>query len=93
MSEHSSKGEVLEIVTLGNFLLKSRLGDVGCDPPQGNNITIQPLFVGTGEPERSQVGGLQSPTGGVGLVSTEPTANWKDHGKAAVDGSYQFETP
>lgn len=30
MPEHSSKVKVLEIVTLGNFLLKSRLGDFGC---------------------------------------------------------------
>lgn len=30
VSEYSSEGKVLEIVTLCNFLLKSRLGDFGC---------------------------------------------------------------
>lgn len=35
VSEYSSEGKVLKIVTLLNFLLKSRLGDFGCGRSPG----------------------------------------------------------
>jgi len=78
MSEDGSKGKVLEIVTLGNFVLKNRLCDFGCD--RTHRITtpqFSPCFSGNGKPGCSQVGELQIPTVGIHLVSSEPAVSWE----------------
>lgn len=78
MSEHGSKGKVLEIVTLGNILLKSRLGDFGCSrSPRVITTWFSPCFSGDGEPGCSQVGGLQVPTAGVGPIPPEQMVGWE----------------